>query len=160
MGSCNCDDNDEENSWRSCANLVQKRPARHHSTLRPARTRGHDLTIREDTIPISQQMVHNVGRSAQVRYAVVIRNEVSVTPQLKGGCGLSLRGVKSRVSRESTTSVVTGLPSFRGVGFRLCRQGRRRYQRRLLRSARNDSIWPLLTEGIQVSTNLTQVSMS
>ena len=32
-----------------------------------------------------------------------------VTPQLQGGCGLSLRGVKSRVSRESTTSVVTGL---------------------------------------------------
>jgi hypothetical protein len=49
-----------------------------------------------------------------------------VTPQLQGGCGSSLRGVKSRVPRESNP------PSWR-----------------LLRSARNDSILPLVTEGIQ-----------
>ena len=111
VGSCNCDDNDEENSWRFCANLVQVRRTRHHSTLRPGRTGGHALTIREDTIPISQQVVHNVGRSVQVRYAVVIRNEVSVTPQLKGGGGLSLRGVKSHVSRGRFPIVPAGTPA-------------------------------------------------
>ena len=81
------------------------------------------------------RVIRNRGMSGNLWSRRV--NDRAVTPQLRVGCGLLSRGVKSRVPRESTTSVVTGLPAFRGVSFRLCRQGRRRYQRRLLRSARN-----------------------
>jgi hypothetical protein len=95
----------------------------------------------------SDKLLEVLGKYYQTG-SVFSRNILpGVTTQWQGGCGLSL----SRVPRESTTSVVTGL---RAGQFPIVPAGTPALPTKIaspvFQRGRNDSIWPLVTAGIRV----------